>query len=399
MDLHHRLARLLRAHPGRVDLVLMAVLFLILVVPLFLSSALLTHVLVSATLTIPLAWRRSHPVSAAATIAGVSVLQLVTGLPPMPAQFAVLISLYTLAALAPRWASLGGLALASAGCFAGVIRYGADFGISPLQVGVGFLPLYAIVIILVQTMVLLSWTSGDLARNRRLTLRALEDRARRLEVEGQQERDLAAADERSHIAREMHDIVAHSLSVIITQADGARYASAQDPTVAPATLGTIAETGRASLREMRRLLGVLRADEEASTRPLPVLGDIPALIETVQHAGLTTTYTMDGTNRRDLPAGAELTAYRVVQESLTNVLKHAGPAASAVVALAWTPKGLNLTIDDDGRGAGADPASTGAGQGIKGMRERLRLYDGELTAVAPAGGGYRITAFIPYTEA
>ncbi|MBG6181476.1 sensor histidine kinase [Arthrobacter sp. CAN_A1] len=399
MDLHHRAARLLRAHPGRVDLVIMGLLLLVLVVPLFLSSGLPAHVLVSTALTIPLTWRRSRPVFSGAIVAGISVLQLVSGVPPLPAQLAVLISLYALAAYAPRWASLGGLVVASVGCFAGLLRYGADYGISPFEAGVGSLPLLALVVILVQAMVLLCWTFGDLARNRRLTLQALEDRAHRLEVERQQERELAAADERSHIAREMHDIVAHSLSVIITQADGARYASAQDPTVAPATLGTIADTGRASLREMRRLLGVLRGDEETSTRPLPTLADVPTLIETVQRAGLTTSYVVDGTSRRELPVGAELTAYRVVQESLTNVLKHAGPDARAAVALIWTPKGLNLRIDDDGRGAGADPASTGAEQGIKGMRERLRLYDGELTAVAPADGGYRISAFIPYTEA
>ncbi|MHA7142731.1 sensor histidine kinase [Arthrobacter sp. Sr33] len=399
MDLHHRLARVLRAHPGRVDLALTAVLLVILVGPTLLSSAVPLEMLAAAGLVLPLVWRRSRPVHAAGLIAAVSVLQLIFYVMPVPAQAAVLIALYALAAYAPRWASLGGLAVASVGCFAGLLRYSAYFGISPFEMRDASLPLFVVIAVLVQSLVLLCWAFGDLARNRRLTLQALEDRTRRLEVERQQERDLAAADERSHIAREMHDIVAHSLSVIITQADGARYASVQDPTVAPATLGTIADTGRASLREMRRLLGVLRGDEETSTRPLPTLADVRALIETVQHAGLTTAYSVDGTSRRELPAGAELTAYRVVQESLTNVLKHAGPDARAVVALAWTPRGLNLTIDDDGRGASADPTSAGAGQGIKGMQERLGLYDGELTAVAPAGGGYRIAAFIPYTEA
>lgn len=399
MDLHHRLARVLRAHPGRVDFVVMALLFLLLVTPTVLSAARPLEMIAAAGLILPLAWRRSRPVLSAGVIATVSVLQIIFYVWPVPSQVAVLIALYALAAHAPRWASLGGLAVASAGCFAGLLRYSFAFGVSPFEVRDGSLPLFVVLAVLVQALVLLCWAFGDLARNRRLTLQALEDRTRRLEVERQQERDLAAADERSHIAREMHDIVAHSLSVIITQADGARYASAQDPTVARETLGTIADTGRASLREMRRLLGVLRGDEEASTRPLPTLADVRTLIETVQHAGLTTAYSVDGTNRRELPAGAELTAYRVVQESLTNVLKHAGPNARAVVALAWTPKGLNLTIDDDGRGAGADPTSAGAGQGIRGMQERLGLYDGELTAVASAGGGYRVAAFIPYTEA
>ncbi|MBE0010304.1 MULTISPECIES: sensor histidine kinase [unclassified Arthrobacter] len=399
MDLHHRLARVLRAHPGRVDFVIMAVLFLLLVTPTLISAFRPIEMVAAVGLVLPLAWRRSQPVLAAGLIAAVSVLQIIFYVWPQPGQVAVLIALYALAAYAPRWASLGGLAVASVGCFAGLVRYSAEFGISPFEMRDASLPLFVVIAVLVQALVLLCWAFGDLARNRRLTLRALEDRARRLEVERQQERDLAAADERSHIAREMHDIVAHSLSVIITQADGARYASAQNAAVAPATLATIAETGRASLREMRRLLGVLRGDEEASTRPLPVLTDIPTLIETVQRAGLTTSYTVKGTSRRELPAGAELTAYRVVQESLTNVLKHAGPDARAVVEQAWTPRGLSLTIDDDGRGAGADPLSVGAEQGIKGMRERVRLYDGNLAAGAQTGGGYRIEAFIPYTEA
>ena len=144
---------------------------------------------------------------------------------------------------------------------------------------------------------------------------ALEDRARRLEVERQQERDLAAADERSHIAREMHDIVAHSLSVIITQADGARYASAQDPAIATGTLATIAETGRTSLQDMRRLLGVLRGDEIASTRPLPTLADVETLVDTVRRSGLDVQLERFGQPRRLMPAGAELTAYRAVQEA------------------------------------------------------------------------------------
>ena len=115
-----------------------------------------------------------------------------------------------------------------------------------------------------------------------------------METERQQERDLAAADERSHIAREMHDIVAHSLSVIITQADGARYASEQDPAVAGRTLATIADTGRSSLQEMRRLLGVLRGDEEASTRPLPGLAEVDLLVDTMRRSGLPLDYSATG---------------------------------------------------------------------------------------------------------
>lgn len=397
MDAHHRLAHWLRENHGTVDLLVAAAAFVLLALPWAFTDRPMEFI-VSAALTIPLAWRRSRTVAAASTVAAVSVGQLLINQPPVPAQVSVLAMVYALAAYAPRWASLGGLGVAGFGMVAGV----AQFGLNEYQTGLAALPLYALYIFFAVAVVLLCWAFGDLARNRRLTLQALQDRAHRLEIERQQERELAAADERSHIAREMHDIVAHSLSVMIAQADGARYASAADPAVAASTLGTIAETGRGSLREMRRLLGVLRNDDDAPVRPLPTLAEVPALIETVRRAGLEVALTHSGTPRRPLPTGAELTVYRVVQESLTNVLKHAGPRASAYVSLAWTAKGLEVTVDDDGRGAASDSAAVeggGTGQGIRGMAERLKLYDGTVETGPLAGGGFRVRALIPYTEA
>lgn len=399
MDAHHRLATWLRENHGTVDLVVAGAAFVLLALPFVLAGSPVEFV-VSTALVIPLAWRRRRTVAAASTVAAVSVGQLLINQPPVPAQLSVLVMVYALAAYAPRWASLGGLGIACFGMVAGV----AQFGLNQYETGVAELPLYALYIFFAVAVVLLCWAFGDLARNRRLTLQALEDRTRRLEIERQQERDLAAADERSHIAREMHDIVAHSLSVMIAQADGARYAAATDPAVATSTLGTIAETGRGSLREMRRLLGVLRNDNDAPTRPLPTLAEVPALIETVRRAGLDVTLTHLGTPRRQLPAGAELTVYRVVQEALTNVLKHAGPRASAYVSLSWTGKGLEVTIDDDGRGAasdglGYDTGNSSSGQGITGMAERLKLYDGTVETGPLTGGGFRVHAQIPYTEA
>ena len=398
MDAHHRLARWLRDNHGTVDRAAAGAAFVLLALPwMFTGSP--AEFVVSTALVIPLAWRRSRTVAAASTVAAVSVGQLLINQPPVPAQLSVLAMVYALAAYAPRWASLAGLGVAGFGMVAGV----AQFGLNQYQTGVAELPLYALYIFFAVAVVLLCWAFGDLARNRRFTLQALQDRARRLEIERQQERDLAAADERSHIAREMHDIVAHSLSVMIAQADGARYAGAADPAVATTTLGTIAETGRASLREMRRLLGVLRHDDDAPTRPLPTLADLPDLVATVRQAGLDVTLAHVGTPRRQLPAGAELTVYRVVQESLTNVLKHAGPRASATVQLTWTARGLETAIDDDGRGAAtdnpADGTGNGSGQGIRGMAERLKLYDGTVEAAPRTGGGFRVLASIPYTEA
>ena len=401
MGIHLRLARWVRAHPGTIDASLSLAIFVFLVLPFAVDGTMSDAfgVAAAAALVIALVWRRSRVVLSAGVIAAISVLQLITGIEPVPAQFVILITLYTLAAYGPRWASRGGLGLAIAGTAIGLVRYATMLGISGSGSVLTTVPLFLVLLFFVESLVLLAWTMGDLARSRRLTYQALEDRTRRLEVERQQERDLAAADERSHIAREMHDIVAHSLSVIITQADGARYASAQSPELAVQTLGTIADTGRGSLREMRRLLGVLRGDENASTRPLPTLDDIDSLIQSVRRSGVRVACRRIGTPRRALPLGAELTAYRVVQESLTNVLKHAGADTTTEVTLDYGPRGLTVMIDDDGRGAAPDPTTAGAGAGITGMTERVRLYDGTVSAAPRTGGGYRVEAFIPYTQA
>ena len=399
MLVHRRIYAWTQAHPRDVDLLVAFCLTLVFAVPFLLSGGAETEFWLSAIICMSLAWRRTRPVPAAAVQAAACLLQLylvpVTGL---PADIFVLAMVYSLAAFAPRWASLAGLALALIGGVLFLLRYFVM--LTPeTRLDLNALVAITISVVAVEAVVLVSWTFGDLTRTRRLAVQALQDRAHRLEVEREQERELAAADERSHIAREMHDIVAHSLSVIITQADGARYASADDPDIAPKTLGVIAETGRGSLREMRRLLGVLRGDDAASTRPLPSLADIDELLESVKRGGLEASFSVSGAPRRSLPTGAELTAYRVVQESLTNVLKHAGRDAHARVELQWTPAGLKLTVQDDGIGAASALHDDGAGQGIKGMGERLSLYDGTLDAAPAAGGGFRVEAFIPYTEA
>lgn len=390
----HAIYQWFQNHPQWVDLSIMLVIAFFTVLPVTFMND-IPGVLVSAGLVIPLAFRRSHPALATGTAVVVCLLQWAFAVQLVPAQFAVLMFLYAAAAYAPKPASVGALIAGLIGGVLGITRY----FYFPATTSLADIPVVVLGIVLVDTVVLLAWTFGDLARTRRLQMQALEDRAHRLEIERQHERELAAADERSHIAREMHDIVAHSLSVIITQADGGRYAAVADPHVAPKTLETIAETGRTSLREMRRLLGVLRGDEESSTRPLPTLADIDELVDTLRGTGLEVECSRHGEPRRPLPAGAELTVYRIVQESLTNVLKHAGPRAKASVDLSWKGRGLELTISDDGRGAAADPDTTGAGQGIHGMTERTKLYDGTLTAQAQTGGGFRVSALIPYTEA
>lgn len=340
----------------------------------------------SAALVLPLAWRRRHPVASGAAVCVVAYTQVYLGLGPRPADVAVLVSVYSLATYAPRWASWTGLGLALLGAL-GVVWLVRQDGTSFATVaGAAYVGL-----------VLAAWTTGDLRRVRSEQVGALVERARRLEAEREQEARLAAAAERARIAREMHDVVAHSLSVIIAQADGGTYAGRTSPQAATEALATVAATGRAALTDMRSLLGVLRTSDEAVLSPLPDVADLPLLVEGVRGGGVAVELEVVGTARR-MRRGAGLAAYRIVQEALTNVLKHAGPGARARVFVAWSDQGLQLSVEDDGRGAGSgvtDGADV-AGQGLLGMTERASLYGGEVQAGARAGGGWVVRARLPY---
>lgn len=393
MDKRHALYSWVRNNPFKVDVAATGLLFLAFG-PVYLVADRPLLFALSCSLLIPLAWRRTRPVAAAGAIAVVCLVQWAFAVEPVVGQLAVPLVIYAVAAYGPAWASRSVLALGLVGGVMLTTRYFT----SPSESGILGLSIGVLYTVLIWMLVVVSWTLGDLTRVRRLQLQALEDRTRRLEIEQHQERLLAAADERSHIAREMHDIVAHSLSVIITQADGGRYAAASDPRIATETLETIASAGRSSLNEMRRLLGVLRSDEQASTRPLPGLADLDELLLGFRAAGLPLRFEQSGTPRGDLPSGAELTAYRVLQEALTNVLKHAGSHAKASASMQWQSSGLRLEVTDDGHGAAAD-TTPGDGNGLHGMGERISLYDGSLEAGPAAGGGFQVSAFIPYTEA
>ena len=394
MTPHRTIDRWIRENPYKVDLVLGLGIWLFFGFGSFFIAGYGGHglilLVIGSAQTLPLIWRRKHPGFAAAIIIAAHLMQLAIHTDFLPSQISVPVVIYTLAAYAKRWQSIAGMIAGFVGAF-------LMSGKLVILAGNWSLSGWLISFVGLALTVMVSWTFGDLARTRRIATQTLEDRARRLEIERQQERDLAAADERSHIAREMHDIVAHSLSVIITQADGARYASEHDPEIARETLATISNTGRGSLREMRRLLGVLRNDEEASTRPLPTLADVEDLLDSTRKTGLDIEYQVAGAPRRDLPAGAELTAYRAIQEALTNVVKHAGPSASSFIALKWDNRGLQIIISDNGRGAGA-LGSTDTGQGLRGMQERVSLYDGNVEAAPLSGGGFRVAVVIPYTE-
>lgn len=263
------------------------------------------------------------------------------------------------------------------------------------------------------------WFLGDSRRMRELRSEEFKERARRLEYEQEQERRLAAQDERTRIAREMHDIVAHSLSSIISQADGARYAAASartaraqqaqqteqtesTPDIAEQTLELIADTARDSLTQMRSLLGLLRTDEATAYAPVPTLNDVPALVEQSRRAGLPVTFTgITGTMARTLPQGAELAAYRTVQEALTNALKHS-PGAATTVTIHWGEDGLQLRVQNDPVSSAvaqhiARPVP-GSGNGLRGMSERIALYHGTLTYGLQPDGGWLVEAALPYRD-
>ena len=264
------------------------------------------------------------------------------------------------------------------------------------------------------------WFLGDSRRMRELRSEEFEERARRLEYEQEQERRLAAQDERTRIAREMHDIVAHSLSSIISQADGARYAAASartaraqqaeqpgqaqqsEPDIAEQTLELIADTARDSLTQMRSLLGLLRTDEATTYAPVPALSDVPALVEQSRRAGLPVTFTgITSTMARTLPQGAELAAYRTVQEALTNALKHS-PGAATTVTIHWGEEGLYLRVHNDPVSSTAAQHIArpvpGSGNGLRGMSERIALYHGTLTYGLQPDGGWLVEAALPYRD-
>ncbi len=229
---------------------------------------------------------------------------------------------------------------------------------------------------------------------RRAYLAELRDRADRLERERDQQAALAVAAERTRIAREMHDIVAHHLTVMITLSEAAIAASASSPERATDVMRSVSDTGRRALADTRRLLGVLRQrpgqDSSDTLQPVPDLAQLDRLIEQVRSAGLDTSLEIHG-QAPDVPAGVQLTVYRLVQEALTNTLKHGGPGARASVRLRYLPGELLVDIEDDGAGATA-PVTAGVGSGLLGMRERVHAYGGDVQAGPRGPGGWKVSA-------
>ncbi|WP_258369332.1 sensor histidine kinase [Georgenia satyanarayanai] len=357
----------------------------------------------SVVMPAALYWRRSRPVRSAVVVYSAALLHFVSGAPLVGSDVLIFVALYSVTVYGPAWA--GRLALVSAMFGSLLLALWVNgssgpglAGGGPVDFRISLDSLVSIIFIggLVSVVCLFVWAMGLVRRSRLAHTETLAERARRLEIERDQQAQIATAAERSRIAREMHDVVAHSLSVVIAQADGGRYAATADPEAAVRALTTISETGRAALADMRKILGVLRAPgtdgRPETTTPQPIDADLDTLVEQVRSSGLDVSLVRVG-QARPLPPGLGLTVYRICQEALTNVLKHGGPSASATVMLQWSAQRLSIQVDDTGRGAAA--TSDGAGHGLVGMHERVALFAGTLETGAKPGGGYRVRAEIP----
>lgn len=349
---------------------------------------------ISLGLALVVALRRKMPerMLILATLMGIA--QMIANIQIIPGDFAMLVIVYTVAARdSPRWAR----SLALVG---GLLAAPLSQLLWPPEGSVSTTARIFLTIVLAVPFAL-AWVLGDSIRTRRAYFAQLEERAMRLEREREAQSKVAVAAERARIARELHDVVAHNVSVMVVQADGAAYVLDAAPDQARQALETISTTGRQALAEMRRLLGVLRTGDDPESGeyvPQPDVRQIEDLVEHVRKAGLTVDFKIEGT-ARPLPSGVELTAYRIVQEALTNTRKHGGPDVGASVRLVYFDDGLGLLVEDDGRGSAhelyEDGGVDGQGHGLIGMRERIGMVGGTLDAGPRPGGGFRISALLP----
>ncbi|MGK5740855.1 sensor histidine kinase [Micromonospora sp. URMC 103] len=360
--------------------------------------------LVGVGMAVALLFRRSYPVAVAAVVGALGLVQVFAGWGPLGFDVGVLIAVYSVVKYADR------------------LRYGVLAGIGALVGAVlaalqthGVAPWWgtAISFSLICGAV---WLVGLNVRTRRLYVLSLEERATTLEREREAEARAAVASERTRIARELHDVVAHSMAVMIVQADGARYMLDRDPETARQAVKVVADTGRQALEEMRRLVDVLREPSRPETAPAPApaavpdgagpaagddperrrlaLTELPTLLDRFRAAGLRVRHTVTG-QAAPLPPGLELTVYRVTQEALTNALKHAGVGAAVELTLEYAADAVVVRVTDDGRGRPVVGSAPTGGHGLVGMRERVGVYDGTLTAGARLAGGWQVEARLP----
>jgi signal transduction histidine kinase len=342
-------------------------------------------IVVLALMVAPLLVRRTWPIPVFGWVVATAIpaalwdRHLIDGL-------ALLIALYTVAALRPRRAAL---------VCAGVLELVVVIGRVLFAGGDWWFDA-----IFLSGMIAAALGLGLYSAARRAYLAELHDRAERLEREKDQQAALATAAERARIAREMHDIVAHHLTVMTTLAEAAIATSATSPERATGVMRSVAATGRRALADTRKLLGVLRQrpgqDPDQALQPVPDLAQLDTLIEQVRSAGLDTSLEIRG-QTPDMPAGVQLAVYRLIQEALTNTLKHGGANARARVRLSFEPSELLVDVDDDGSGSPA-PAPAGVGGGLPGMAERIRAYGGDVRAGPRQPAGWAVSARLPLDD-
>jgi signal transduction histidine kinase len=331
--------------------------------------------------TLPLAARRRFPgaVLALSVASGLAVAAL--GLPPVVLGLAILVAVYSVAAYGSRWLALAGLAAAELGSAAVQLTPGRFQ--APTVVSNGLV-------------IGAAWLLGHFVGVRRAYTARLEQTAELERARAELARQ-AVAEERLRLARELHDVVAHSISVIAVQSGVGAHVAKTQPEEAAKALAAIEATSRAALTELRRLLGVLREDSQpqGDLTPVPGLGDLDGLLAEVAKAGLAVRLRVEGTPS-PLPAGVDLSAYRIVQEALTNVVKHAGPARAQVV-VGYHDHDVTLEVTDNGSGFGArtDDGQARVGHGLIGMRERVAAFGGDLEVGPQPDGGFRVAARLP----
>jgi len=383
----------MRAHPVFGDSLIAGLLFLF---DLALAGSQIGSIADSALwvvgllLVVPVAFRRKYPQASSYLILFGAFLQLMThgdfrwGIPFRMGDFALAVALYTMVAYVGRRQGF----LYAVALTAGSVVW--------LVWRVGQLDIAAVATFMIAAIFGFSWALGEFVGARRAYHRELEQRLKLLETERDQQARIAVGEERSRIARELHDVVAHAVSVMVVQADGAGYAIRSNPELAEAAVRTISDTGRQALTELRRLLGVLRSEDQSGTQwvPQPDASGLAELAENCRSAGLPVRLETTG-DLEQVPAGVGLGVYRIVQEALTNVLKHAGTGAAAVVKVIRSEARVDIEITDNGFGTPHDIVAVSGGNGLIGMRERAGVLGGSLEAGPNPGGGWRVRAVLP----
>ena len=385
-----RLARWNDDHPLRADGGLASLLLvLVLAIELTAATEIGWGVAFSAALVACVPFRRRAPVATFAAVCALCAAQLLVMDRPVSADVVALIVLYTVVAYGPGSRN-GKVATAgvSTGAVVAAVRWEhVAHGVSPANA-----------VLTTVAVVLMAATLGAWRRSRQAQLAALRVRNRLLTAERDQQAAVSSAMERARIAREFHDVVAHSLAVVVVQADGAAAVAVRQPETAVAALRTIADTGREALGQMRRLVGVLRDGQEGGSPPRvpqPGVAQLEPLVAQVVNAGLPARLTVQG-RARPLPAKINATLYRLAQEALTNILKHAGTVSQVDVALTYSDRAVKVSIHDDGQGGVA--TGDAEGHGLVGMRERVQLHDGTLMTGPGRDGGFSVEACIPTGE-